>query len=74
MEETRIQCELSESLYDKFSTIAKDSDRSISGQLRYVVKRYLTDLTKENPSWENEVYSNLPSRSMILEHEEKESE
>ncbi len=55
MEETRIQCELSEELYDEFSTIAKDSDRSISGQLRYVVKRYLAEreefYNNENEKW-----------------------
>ena len=43
MIESRIQCDLPDNVYKQFRTLATDADRSVSGHLRYVVKRYITE-------------------------------
>jgi hypothetical protein len=48
MIESRIQCDLPDNVYKQFRTLATDADRSVSGHLRYVVKKYIADFVKEH--------------------------
>jgi len=54
MNQIRIQCELPKSQYDLFRTLAKDSDRSVSGHLRHVVKTYIAHIILEHEEHEKE--------------------
>jgi len=58
MNQTRIQCDLPKRQYDRFRTLAKDSDRSVSGHLRHVVKTYIAHIILEHETEKlNEEYN-----------------